>query len=84
MYDTEDEKVQLASEIEEARFQSFGYLIVSQYGIYEVSLFAFLFLCICLPIDLLQTVQNPLYPAAKRMKIYILGTFISIAVLFFV
>lgn len=84
LYDTEDEKVQLASGIEEAQYKSFGYLLISQYGIYELSQFAYLFLCICLPIDLYQTVQNPLYPAAKRMKLYILGTLVSIAILFFI
>jgi hypothetical protein len=47
---------------------------VLHYILYEFFLFMYLLLCVCFSWDLYQTIKNPLYPAEKRLKIYIIAS----------
>ena len=49
---------------------------------YEFFLMMYLFLCVCFSWDLWQTIKNPLYPANKRLRWYILYSILMVFVLF--
>ena len=59
-------------------FKAVGVVNNMQYQIYYMG---YLMLCICLTWDLNKTIVNPLYPAKKRLRWYLLWVILSIVIL---
>jgi hypothetical protein len=69
-------------DIQEAEYFAFTTQIIGHYLLYEIFLMMYLFLCVCFSWDLWQTIKNPLYPANKRLRWYILTSILLMLVLF--
>jgi hypothetical protein len=68
--------------MEELEYYMFALQIVIHYLLYEFFLMMYLSLCVCFSWDLYQTIKNPLYPANKRLRWYILTSVLLIFSLF--
>ena len=67
---------------EQAEYYIFAFQIVLHYLMYEFFMMMYLFLCVCISWDLYQTIKNPLYPANKRLRWYIITSVVLILGLF--
>ena len=66
----------------EAEYYIFATQIVFHYLMYEFFMMMYLMLCVCISWDLYQTIKNPLYPANKRLRWYIITSVVLILALF--
>jgi len=69
-------------ETTERDFIAFELLGGSNFLIYETFYVSYLVLCLCYAYDLALTIKNPLYPAKKRLRWYIVWVVLSLLVLF--
>lgn len=67
---------------EKVEYYIFALQIIFHYLIYEFFMMMYLMLCVCISWDLYQTIKNPLYPANKRLRWYVLSSVLTILALF--